>query len=372
MTPGDDTHAGEPYPPRHAAAPPVNHTARPIALACALLVAAALTAPAHAGNDIESLTVQFENDQMALSGTSDQWYTHGTRVSWTYKDPDPAGPIGWLGAGARWLLWPGAGDEPVRIAGTFGQNIYTPQTLTSRAFDPADRPFGGWLHVGAIAQRTRGRLAQTADVKIGVIGPASGADIVQQATHRFASKHRAVGWDNQLRAAAGVELGYLARHTQPLWDGRIAVAPHGGLVLGNTRRLAHAGVTLVAGDAKGRLALPGVGEGVADTLAPLADPLATHGRAPTGLYAFAGVDFAYVGYNRFIEGETSAGHPAIRLRHPVSQVTVGLTVVLARGVLGHPLRLTYAMMDRSREFDVPGGAPVARHRVGQLSLTLGF
>ncbi len=51
---------------------------------------------------------------------------------------------------------------------------------------------------------------------------------------------------------------------------------------------------------------------------------------------------------------------------------MGLTVVLARGVLGHPLRLTYAMMDRSREFDVPGGAPVPRHRVGQLSLTLGF
>ncbi|HMN82312.1 MAG TPA: lipid A deacylase LpxR family protein [Burkholderiaceae bacterium] len=343
-----------------------------LALGCALLMAAAPAAPAHAGNDIESLTVQFENDQMALSGTSDQWYTHGTKVSWTYKDPDPAGPIGWLGSGARWLLWPGAGGEPVRIAGMFGQNIYTPETLTSTAFNPDDRPFGGWLYVGAIAQRTRGRLTQTADVKIGVIGPASGADIVQQATHRFASKHKAVGWDNQLRSAAGVEVGYLARYALPLWDERIAIAPHGGLVLGNTRRLAHAGATLIAGDAKGRLALPGLGEGVADTLAPVTDPLAAHGRLPAGIYAFAGVDFAYVGYNRFIEGETFAGHPAIRLHHPVSQYTLGVTMVFPRGVLGHPLRLTYAMMDRGREFDMPSGQPVRRHRVGLLSLTMGF
>lgn len=372
MTSGDDTHAGGPDKSRPPAASPVTRGVRPIALGCALLMAAAMAAPARAGNDIESLTVQLENDQMALSGTSDQWYTHGTKVWWTYKDPDPAGPIGWLGSGARRLLWPGADGGPVRIAGMFGQNIYTPETLTSTAFNPDDRPYGGWLYVGAIAQHTRGRLTQTADIKIGVIGPAAGADIVQQTMHRFASKHKAIGWDNQLRSAAGVELGYLARYALPLWDERIAVAPHGGLVLGNTRRLAHAGATLIAGDARGRLALPGLGEGVADTLAPLADPLAAHGRLPAGFYAFAGVDFAYVGYNRFIEGETFAGYPAIRLHHPVSQFAVGAAVVFPRGLLGHPLRLTYAMMDRSREFDVPGGPPVGRHRIGLLSLTLGF
>ncbi len=73
-----------------------------------------------------------------------------------------------------------------------------------------------------------------------------------------------------------------------------------------------------------------------------------------------------------IDGDTFGGRPLITARPNVNQFTLGVVMVTGRGLFGHPLRITYALIDRSAEFDVPGSGPSARHRIGQLSLNVGL
>jgi lipid A 3-O-deacylase len=340
-----------------------------------MLLVASLLAPAGralAGDDIESLTVYLENDEFAVLNTSDRWYTHGSKAIWSYRDEQPDGPFGLLASLPRLLLWRGSDEAsgPTRIAGEAGQNIYTPQELFKAEFEPRDRPYGGWLYLGAIAQRLTGRWIETADVKFGVVGPASLASQAQTLGHHVLFGATAEGWDNQLRPRLGVELGYLGRYMLPPIAGYVALIPHAGATAGNLRNLAHAGFSVVFGSRLQQAQLPGSGEGIGDTLTPIIDPVG--GSLMSGLYVFAGLDTAWVANNIFVDGETFGGKPTVELRHQVRQLTAGVGMILPRAWFGRGARFSYAYFNRSPEFDSPGFTPSPRQHFGALSLTVQF
>lgn len=349
-----------------------------VAFAAAFIGSAALaSAPARAGNEIASATLYFENDAFAFTERSDRWYTHGTKLIWTYRDPGAEGlqgPYGLLAAIPRWMLWRGerAATGPMMLAGHAGQNIYTPQELFKTEFEPRDRPYGGWLYTGAIAQQSIGRWSETAEFKLGLIGPGSLARQAQGLTHFVLGGKRTDGWDNQLRSRLGMEFGYLGRYLLEPWAGSIGLIPHAGATVGNLRALAHVGASLVFGRRLQQATLHGSGEGIGDTLTPFPQPPAGSGDWTDSLYAFVGFDTAWVGTNRFIDGETLAGSPRVTLRHRVHQVTVGIGMDLPRSWYGRGARFGYAYMTRSAEFDSPGFTPSPRQNFGTFWVSARF
>ncbi len=352
-------------------------------LAAGLVVAAlAGTAPAIAQPhcDLDSLTVALENDALALFQRTDRWYSAGGRIAWSWRCARPDGPVGALVQIPGLLLQLGSAQPADRVAVQIGQNLYTPQNLATADFIPYDRPYAGWTYVGATAQRQSAPWTQTADVRLGVTGPASLGEDVQRITHRMLGKSAPRGWQWQLRPSVGFELGYALRRWQPLPQGagplaNAGLVPELGVVAGNLRNLAWTGLSLVVGPGAGLDRVAPLGEGVGELLssARLATPATEPGAGADNAGSWAlslGYTWQYVARNRFIDGDTFGGRPVIELRHPVSQIGVALSFAVPGGWFGRPARLALSMYDRSPEFSIPGYGPSSRQRIGRLSLML--
>jgi hypothetical protein len=133
----------------------------------------------------------------------DRDYTQGASAALTLSDVDtPA----WAKDFAAWLpLY--ADDSRVHLAFTFGQEIYTPEEILEPALIPDDRPYAGWLYGGVAIQgrsmdedahRRRDRM-DLLELDLGVVGPASLAEQVQNTWHRVVlGIDEAQGWDHQL------------------------------------------------------------------------------------------------------------------------------------------------------------------------------
>ena len=339
-----------------------------------LLFWLAMIDPVKAANEIDSITLYFENDMFAAFERSDRWYTHGSKLIWTYKDPQPDGPFGLLAGLPRWLLRRGAdvAAGPLTVAGQAGLNIYTPQELYKTVFEPRDRPYSGWLYVGAIAQRPVGRWLETTELKLGLVGAASLAKEFQDLTHFILNGRQARGWDYQQSGRIGIEVGYLGRYMPAPPAQWLAVTPHAGFTMGNVRNLARAGFSVVFGGNAAGAALPGNGEGIGDTLTPIGEPLAASGALWSGLYGFVGFDASLVASNLLINGQTHGGTPSVTLRHRVQQAVLGIALVLPHTWFGPGARFGYAHINRSQEFDSPGFTPYPRQHFGTFWLTTKF
>jgi lipid A 3-O-deacylase len=339
-----------------------------------LLLWFTVVAPASADNEIDTVTLYFENDMFAVYERSDRWYTHGSKLIWTYKETQPDGPFGLLAAIPRLLLQRGTDvtGGPLTIAGQAGLNIYTPQELYKTNFEPRDRPYSGWLYVGAIAQRPIGRWLETTELKLGLVGAASLAKQFQDLTHFILDGRRAGGWDYQQSGRVGVELGYLGRYMLAPLTEWLALTPHIGVTSGNVRNMARAGFSVVFGGQVAGAAVPGSGEGIGDTLTPISDPVAVRGSLWSGLYGFVSFDSSLVASNLLITGQTHGGTPTLTLRHRVQQAVVGVALVLPQTWFGPSGRIGYAHFNRSQEFESPGFTPYPRQHFGTFWLTLKF
>lgn len=347
--------------------------------------AAATAAPARAqqGCPVDALNIALENDALALGQRTDRWYTAGGRVTWSYRCAQPDGPAGTLVRLPGLLLGLVSAQEADQVAVQIGQNLYTPQNLVAADFIPYDRPYAGWTYLGMTAQRQSAHWTETADVRLGVTGPASLAQDVQSTTHRMLGRSAPRGWHWQMRPSAGVEVGYALRRWQPLPHAagplvRAGLVPEAGLVAGNLRNLAWAGLSLVVGPGAAPDRVAPLGEGIGEQLpspgrsAPVGPAGADAADAGfAGSWALSlGYTWLHVASNRFIDGDTYGGRPVIEVRHPVSQVGIALSFAIPGSWFGRPARLALSVYDRSPEFSIPGYGPASRQRVGRLSLTL--
>src|ERR1700743_3238185 len=116
------------------------------AAALALAVWSMFGAAAQAAGTV---TVLVEND--SFFDESDRHYTNGLYASWT---SDTGGDYASL---ADMLLLAPRGDAARYRHGLFlGQSMFTPEDLSLKAPDPHDRPYAGWLYLGARLYRDNG------------------------------------------------------------------------------------------------------------------------------------------------------------------------------------------------------------------------
>lgn len=328
----------------------------------------AMSAPARAADDGDTITLQTENDRYVLPST-DRHYTNGLKLSWLSRKQDDL-PALLNRISNLPSLFVESGSKPLtrRVGVAIGHSIFTPEDTRSRAFVDDDRPYAGWAYVAfslqAVHGDDRGGLARqdTLGLELGVVGRAAGGEPVQNTWHDIIGADRSKGWDNQLENEPGVNLLFERKwRTDALAEFKplglsLDLIPHYSMSLGNVLTAFGAGATIRIGQElqedfgppRIRPSLPG-SEGF-------------RAGGGFGWYVFAGAEGRAVARNVFLDGNTFRGSHSVTKNPLVGDFQFGLAVVYRK------VRVTYTHVVRTKEFD---GQP-RPDRFGAISLSVRF
>lgn len=202
------------------------------ALACAPAAYAAVP-PEDPGHII---TVQIENDALSIPGT-DRFYTSGERLG--YVGPTSAVPD-FVSSWGHSLF----GQGTQRLSFDLQQVIYTPTNTQVYNPDPKDRPYAGQLAVRFSLIQDTTETRSLAGVSLGIIGPASLAQSVQNGFHKIIGDKSNNGWKHQLHTEPTLDFyaGRIWRYDLAEYDGiGLQALPQLTAQLGNTEIYAQAG-----------------------------------------------------------------------------------------------------------------------------------
>ena len=309
------------------------------AACCILSLAAEVRA-----EDQGRFTILEENDSLFFN--SDKHYTQGLRLSDLSPTLEPERGwnelFGFVGANTPFLQ----GGRDRRIALFLGQSVFTPKNLPVKPPDPHDRPYAGWLYVGAsLLQDTNRQMLENLELDAGVIGPGSLAKQVQNDFHQFIGVAQAKGWSSQLQNEPGILLTY-----ERLWRVPLTGNPNNGIdivpQLGAT-----AGNVMTYGDVGGLLR---IGKGLQADYGPVRvrpsssgtdyfDAAALEGEV--GFYFFAGAQGRAVGHNIFLDGNTFRNSPNIPKKFLVADLQAGFSLVWSTS-----FRFDVSVVRRTEEF----------------------
>lgn len=318
----------------------------------ALLTALFATSPVFAAEKGNSgiFSLVFENDHF---NNTDRHYTNGINFGWVPADNSP--PEWVLAIRRHTPLFPK--DGAVRHGYSFGQSTFTPGDITLNDPPTDDRPYAGWLyssiHIESKAEQQLDQMVLT----LGVVGPASLAELGQKTLHKGRAVSKPRGWDTQLENEPGIVITY-QRSWRALSGRLFAVGldltPHAGAALGNIFTYANSGLTLRLG----RNLPPDFGPPRIQPALPSAMTFA----AADGFtwHLFAGVEGRAVARNIFLDGNTFQNSRSVDKEVLVGDLQFG--AVLTRG----DIRLSYTHVLRSDEFK----SQRKRHDFGAVNLAV--
>jgi lipid A 3-O-deacylase len=262
----------------------------------------------------------------------DDNYTHGMRIAWDI-DRTPAF--------ARKLVCP-----PGFACGTaieIGQEIYTPIFDYDVHVD-GDRPYAGWLYARVQIRGGASTVLRTAEGTLGITGPPSLAEAVQNGFHRLVPEfRRPEGWARQLPA----EPSFAVRASQS-W--RIAPA--------SVERIFDV-VPSVSGQA-GTLRIAAAAGARARIGLPLSHPWLESDSGGLAPYAFVGLRTEVVARDLFIDGTL------FRRSFRAKRTSLRAEWEIGAGLRLRRFSLEYRAVTRTREYDF--GAMPSRHTHGSVAL----
>lgn len=169
-------------------------------------------------------SILWEND---LFNRTDENYTNGISIAMLRTDAGILGGVWDLG---------GKADGTKTCAYELSQLQFTPSDLDRSTPDYTDRPYTGLTYLASTTHLQQGERLQSLKLMLGIVGPASGAEDLQKATHKLLGQKQPKGWRNQLRNEAVVNLLYESRYRyrfSPVNGIGIDLIPMGGAFLGN-------------------------------------------------------------------------------------------------------------------------------------------
>lgn len=312
----------------------------------ALLIAWAL--PARADDDSQRLSVILENDSLFFD--SDKHYTQGLRIG--YLGPDVKSGSRWNGpfdllGGLLPVFQMGEGKRSRRYALSVGQSFFTPSVIATDPPDPRDRPYAGWLYLGAdLLQDTNQRMLEHLELQLGVVGPAALGKQVQREWHDLVDGTEPLGWDSQLENEPGLVLSYERKWRLTLVGNGstgIDLIPELGGSLGSVFTYGEAGVLLRFGrnlladygPARIRPALSGTDYFNREYL-----------EGDFGIYGFVGAQGRAVARNIFLDGNTFRSSASLDKEPLVADLQAGVSLFWLSGA-----RLDVSVMHRTDEFE---------------------
>lgn len=190
-----------------------------------ILAAPLLAAEAEEQTLQSAFSIRWEND---LFRSSDANYSSGISFALTRTEP------GMLGG-----IWDrlGLGRGKMSSVYELTQLQFTPSDLNLSIPDPNDRPYAGLTYLAVTTHLQQDESLQSFKLLAGVVGPASGAEETQKATHRLLNRSLPQGWSHQLDNEPIINLLYEYRHKYRFIPRNTSLGieciPMGGAFLGN-------------------------------------------------------------------------------------------------------------------------------------------
>ena len=290
-------------------------------------IAAGLMGPIAAGAAADTAAPWTYNaivDNDSFFGIDDRHYTNGLYLSMT----SPAEPdCGFCGRLSGALSLPADGPVAYRTGYFLGQSMFTPGALSLADPDPKDRPYAGWLYLGARVYRESTATLDRLEVKLGGVGPGSGADAVQRwwhALHWFGGVPPE-GWHHQLKDEPGLVLT-----EQRIWRVTLLPDPFGmellpqtNVSVGNVFTYAGAGISWRVGqNLRADWGGPHVEPGLAG-----ADFIDERALAPLAWYVYVAVEGRAVARNLFLDGNSFQHSASVDKEPFVADVETGVAVL---------------------------------------------
>jgi len=289
----------------------------------ALLPALLLPFAAHAAdplNDPQSIyTVQIENDAFSIPGT-DRYYTSGERLGYVTPTGVLPGPLASLGHTIF-----GAGSQRLEI--DLQQVIYTP--VDTQAYDPNrdDRPYAGQLALHATIIQDTATTRSLLQASLGVVGPASLAQPIQNGFHSIIGDTSAKGWHYQLKNEPTLDFfgGRIWRFDVASFGGGavgVQVLPQLTGQVGNTEIFTQAG------------AIVRIGSGLDSDFGPAVIEPAMNGTdaytptQPIVWYIFAGAMGRLVAHDMLVQGNDFTSSRGVALTPYQGDLEVGAAIIV--------------------------------------------
>lgn len=319
-----------------------------------------LTHVAAAVKDAEQdqfITINVENDMFG-SGT-DRNYTSGVRATYYKMGAEVPQIIKTISKAVPTFSI----NQTTGISWSVGQNIFTPQDITSVTQPPGDRPWAGFLYGSAALSTVTKNHIDNLEITLGVVGPPSLAEPIQKFIHKNISDSPAPrGWGNQLRTEPGLMLSWERRwpelyHFETLgWSG--GFAPDAGATIGNIYTYANAGISAHLSPYAGRWQ---------------ADPIRVRPSQPSSgafivpdrtfsWYLFGGLEGRAVARNIFLDGSTFGESYSVDKKPFVADATAGAALTYGK------IRVSYAAVYRTKEFNTQDGGEL----FGSISVGVRF
>lgn len=301
-------------------------------------------------------TISSENDFYAAGG-EDKDYTNG--VLFTYMDMGADQPffVKWLDGLSPFFKV----NKTTTSYYSFGQNIYTPQDITTTELNSDDRPYAAFTYISGGVSTATGNHVDNMELTLGWVGPSALGKQVQTEYHKIIDADKPMGWDHQLKDEPGIVISlerqwprYMALRLKN--EHKISFVPHVGASVGNVYTYANAGFTLsYMPDDKSfqsqpirvRPAMPGSG-------------FFLSGKNNWSWMTYIGIDTRLVAHNIFLDGNTWKDSHSVDKRLIVLDATAGVAVNYEN------FRIGYALNWRSQEFD----SPLAENQIfGSITMT---
>ena len=298
-------------------------------------------------------SLQDENASISAGKPTDRLYVNGLRLGWT----SPTGQVPNFLADLGHTIW-GGGQQ--RIAIDLAQQIYTPAGTTAFLPDPRDRPYAGVLlgNFSLLNDKEDNRSILT--FSLGIVGPGSGAENLQNGFHGVIGQGNTNGWGSQIQNVPAVELLHERIWRLPI--GTVAgietdALPALTVGLGDLRDYVQAGLTFRFGQGlDSDFGVPRLRPGLSggDAFTPT---------RPFAWYVFAGVDGQAVGYDLLLQSAPFRGGPHVSTIWDVGEMQTGFAV------MAYGMRLTFAYVAQTQEFrNQTGGL----HQFGSASISIRF
>lgn len=136
----------------------------------------------------------WENDIVVQD---DGGYTNGFMFSWRYEQEGYSAPQ-WLQAISRYLPETQDSRFNQRITYQLSHEIYTPDDLESSDLIADDRPYAGLAYWSTQWLSESPQMSNSYTLKIGAVGPITGAELVQKGVHFVTASADPMGWQHQL------------------------------------------------------------------------------------------------------------------------------------------------------------------------------
>jgi hypothetical protein len=305
-----------------------------------LLLLAGMAAGTAVADDASSpgtFIVHFENDVLGTDD-SDKHYSNGIQFTWQTGENQV---WGWLDGWARRHFFP-APDVRLHASISVGQNLYTPEDLSTTELIEDDRPYAAWLHADLGMVGIQDDRMRVLEMSVGVVGPAALGEQMQRWIHRVIESPDPQGWDNQISNELALMLVYEQKWRRVYREGsnlEFGLSPHGSAALGNVFTYGGVGGTVRLGQGLGRDFGP-------PRIQPA--PPGSGWFVPSGnfnWYLFAGVDGRLMLQNIFLDGNTFKDSHSVEKIPLVGDVQFGV----AAAALGVRVGVVYIM--RTREFE---------------------